>query len=87
MPISSMIFIPPRIMPITDTTQTDELRNQLDEKEKVILQQARTIDNLIGEINVKVNYIEQLEKRISKQKQEYDAVNAELNAIKKILSH
>jgi vacuolar-type H+-ATPase subunit I/STV1 len=82
-----MIFIPPRIMPITDTTQTDELRNQLDEKEKVILQQARTIDNLIGEINVKVNYIEQLEKRISKQKQEYDAVNAELNAIKKILSH
>lgn len=87
MPISSMIFVPPRIMPITDTAQTDELRNQLDDKEKVILQQTRTIDNLIEEIKVKMNYIEQLENQISKQKQEYEAVDSELNAIKKILSH
>lgn len=82
MPISSMVFLQPRLVPVevpVDKTECEELRKTIRELEV-------EISKLKAEINVKKNYIQDTEIRLNETKQKYEEVNSELTAIKKILS-
>jgi predicted nuclease with TOPRIM domain len=85
-----MVFVQPRNIPVevpVDKTECNELHKQLQEKEKEITRHNEKLRLLEAELDVRQHYIQQLEAKFLDLKTRYDAVNEELTAIKKILSH